>query len=147
MALTAKQRSTSRAHEDAHGAPINYRHVKNVGVQSVRGGNPLTDGNGDELAMTLVADCDQTFAVPAAGSVYTAGAVWAARAVVTTAGTTAMTLYDNAGPQGSAAGTPLTTIPASATAGSVWQIQLPVKAGGISAVGAAGTPAITVGYA
>jgi hypothetical protein len=83
-------------------------------------------------------------AAAATNTVIKSGAGRLCRVVITTAGTTPLTFYDNA-TGGSTTGTILGFIPANAAAGSVYDFQI-IAATGIQAPGGAGTPAVTVGY-
>lgn len=66
------------------------------------------------------------------------------RVNITTAGTTAVTFYDNSA--GDTSGSILAALPATTTVGQTFDFQVPAALG-ISASGAAGTPAYTLTYA
>lgn len=83
-------------------------------------------------------------AAAATNTVVKSGAGRLCRVMVTTAGTAALTFYDNA-TGGSTSGNILGYIPANAAAGSVYDFQF-VASTGIQAPGGSNTPAVTVGY-
>lgn len=83
-------------------------------------------------------------AAAATNTVVKASAGRLCRALVTAAGTAALTFYDNA-TGGSTTGNIIGFIPANAAAGSVYDFQL-VASTGIQAPGGANTPAVTVGF-
>lgn len=85
-----------------------------------------------------------TVAIGAAGSANVKAAPGRlGKVLITVAGTTALTFYDNA--TGAATGTIIGITPTATTAGQVFEFDLPAAAG-ISAVGGAGSPGVTVGY-
>lgn len=65
------------------------------------------------------------------------------RLLVTVAGTVSITLYDNAA--GGATGTIIGIVPAATAIGQIYEFNLPAAVG-ISAVGAAGSPGVTIGF-
>lgn len=86
----------------------------------------------------------QTTAIAAAGSANikaTPGRL--AKVLVTTAGTAVLTFYDNAA--GGSTGTIIGVVAANAAVGTLLDVQMPAAAG-ISAVGGAGSPAVTVSW-
>ena len=83
-------------------------------------------------------------AAAATNTVVKASAGRLCRVLVTTAGTAALTFYDNA-TGGSTTGNIVGYIPANAAAGSVYDFQF-ISSTGIQAPGGASTPAVTVGY-
>lgn len=99
-----------------------------------------------DVPVAVVTDGGTLTAAVAAGAggagVVKAAAGRLCRIIVTTLGTAAMTFYDNAS---AASGTALFVIPASAAAGTIYNLQMPA-ANGIYAGGAANTPAVTVAY-
>lgn len=85
-----------------------------------------------------------TVAVAAAGSANVKSAPGRlCRVLVTVAGTVSLTFYDNA--TGAATGTIIGITPATTTVGQVLDFNLPAAVG-ISCVGAAGTPGVTIGF-
>lgn len=83
-------------------------------------------------------------AAAATNTIVKASAGRLCRVLVTTAGTAALTFYDNA-TGGATTGNILGYIPANAGAGSVYDFQF-IASTGIQAPGGANTPAVTVGY-
>jgi hypothetical protein len=83
-------------------------------------------------------------AAAATNTVVKTGAGRLSRVMITTAGTAALTFYDNA-TGGSTTGNILGYIPANAAAGSVYDFQF-IASTGIQVPGGASTPAVTVGY-
>lgn len=83
-------------------------------------------------------------AAAATNTVVKTGAGRLCRVLVTTAGTAALTFYDNA-TGGSTSGNILGYVPANAAAGSVYDFQF-LASTGIQAPGGASTPAVSVGY-
>jgi hypothetical protein len=85
-----------------------------------------------------------TVAVAAAGSANvkaTPGRL--CRVVITVAGTASLTLYDNAA--GNSTGTIIGITPAVTSVGQVYDFNMPAAVG-ISAVGGAGSPGVTIGF-
>jgi hypothetical protein len=86
----------------------------------------------------------QTVAVAAAGSANVkAAAGRLGRVLITVAGTASITFYDNAA--GNSTGTIIGITPATTAVGTVYDFNLPAAAG-ISAVGGAGSPGVTIGF-
>jgi len=85
-----------------------------------------------------------SIAAAATNTVVKASAGRLCRVLVTTAGTAALTFYDNA-TGGATTGNILGVVPANAGVGSVYDFQF-LASTGIQAPGGASTPAVTVGY-
>lgn len=83
-------------------------------------------------------------AAAATNTVVKSGAGRLCRVLITSAGTAALTFYDNA-TGGSTTGNILGYIPANAAAGSVYDFQF-IASTGIQVPGGTNTPAVTVGY-
>lgn len=104
---------------------------------------PYTPGLANEA---MVSNGSQRFDVPAAtaGVVIKNGPGRLCRAVViTNMATTALTFYDNAA--GTATGSIIGVIPVTATAGQIFDFEMPANVG-ISAVGGAGQTAMPVSF-
>lgn len=85
-----------------------------------------------------------SIAAAATNTIVKTGAGRLCRVLVTTAGTAALTFYDNA-TGGATTGNILGVIPANAGVGSVYDFQF-IASTGIQAPGGTNTPAVTVGY-
>lgn len=117
------------------------------------GGVNLVDSAGTNKAGVDAVHCVLVASGGTATTGITAGASGAAavkaspgrlcRIIVTTLGTAVLNFYDNTN---AATGTIIGSVPASAAAGTMYDVQLP-GAVGIYAGGATNTPAVTVGYA
>lgn len=87
---------------------------------------------------------NKTLPIAAAGSANVkANPGFLVRVLITTAGTAALTFYDNAA--GAALGTVIGVTPATTSVGQMYEFQMPALIG-ISAVGGAGSPGVTVSY-
>jgi hypothetical protein len=99
---------------------------------------------GNDGAASISIGGQSTAAVAAAGSANVKAAPGRlCRVLVTTAGTASITFYDNAA--GGSTGTIIGVSPAVTTLGQVMDFNLPALVG-ISAVGGAGSPAVTIGF-
>lgn len=95
-------------------------------------------------ALSVTTGGNQTTTIAAAGSANvkaTPGRL--GRVLITTAGTAAITFYDNAA--GNSSGKIIGITPAVTVQGQIYDFSMPAAAG-ISAVGGAGSPAVTVGW-
>lgn len=106
--------------------------------------NLLLDAGGGALLVTTGGASTAAVNAGATGApvVIKAGPGRLCRIVVTALGTALINIYDNAS---AASGTILFTIPASAAAGTIYDVQMPAALG-IVAGNAANTPALTVSY-
>jgi hypothetical protein len=132
--------------QDLRGQPVTGRQVAGQGNVAARGVGLVAGDSQGPLASTHSMTADKTNTVGAGASTYQAGAVWLDSVLVTTVGTVEGVIYDNAGPAGTATGTIIGIIPANTARGTVIKCGMPVSLG-ISAVGAANTPAYTFSYA
>lgn len=99
---------------------------------------------GADGAAAMAGGGQATVAIAAAGSANVkASAGRLARVLITVAGTASLTFYDNAA--GGATGTVIGITPAVTSVGQVLDFSIPAAVG-ISAVGGAGSPGVTVGY-
>lgn len=116
--------------------------VSGYGKNSAAGDTPIKVSSLGEVQ--TLSGGSQTTAVAAAAAAAAIKASTGAlhRVIVTTAGTAALSFYDNAS---AASGTILLTIPANATAGTIYDVQFPA-ANGIWCASGTNSPAVTVGW-
>lgn len=112
-----------------------------VNISQINGVSPVIDASGSQ-GVTIGGK--QTTAIASAGSANvkaSPGRLF--RVLITAAGTASLTFYDNAA--GGATGTIIGVTPPATTVGQIYDFQLPAAVG-ISAVGGAGTPGVTVSW-
>lgn len=132
----------------AQGPDVNEYLIDGEGTEFISAYNPATKrGNlvtGVAGALNTSVGGRLTTAIAAAGSANVKAAPGRlARVLITVAGTASITFYDNAA--GNSTGTIIGITPATTTIGTVYDFQTPALAG-ISAVGGAGSPGVTVSY-
>jgi autotransporter adhesin len=137
----------SRA-QDLRQRAVTGRQVAGQGNVAARGvGYKAGDVQGEYASThSMPAESHVTQAAGAGHDTYQAS-IYLSHILVTTLGTVELTIFDNAGPAGTATGDLIAIVPANAARGTIIDCRAPLKLGGFSAISGANTPGVTLFYA